>query len=59
MEKTNLTTLTPITLDKKFKDKYSIENFIDTIFIITKDQDYYYYCLASKMDQKTQMTNGI
>ncbi|MDJ1645994.1 hypothetical protein [Mycoplasma phocimorsus] len=47
MKKINIKTLTPITLKKEFKDKYQIKNFKETIFIITLDDNYYYYLTST------------
>ncbi|WP_027334258.1 hypothetical protein [Mycoplasma elephantis] len=59
MDIKNLTTLTPIKLNKTFKNDYNIKNFMETIFIITQDNHYYYYCLAIESSKKIQLANGI
>lgn len=53
MKKENIKTLTPITLKPEFKTKYQIQNFRENIFIVTLDNDYYYY-LTSVTDNSLE-----
>lgn len=57
--KKELKSLSPLRLTEKFKETYKIKNFIDQIFVITSDPNYYYYCISTSSDQRLQLPNGF